>query len=256
LCSSARSRPELKLDDRVALITGGKRIGAVVAETLADRGMDVALCFNRSREEADAAANTIRSLGRRAVTIQADLRHASGCQAVVDRAVTELGRLDVLLNMASVYSQVPLENTDEAIWNSVVDVDLRAAFLCARAAIPHMRRGGAGRIVNFSDWVAASGRPRYTGYVPYYVAKRGVIGLTEALALELASDSILVNAIAPGPIVAPPGTTAEEYAAVEKATPLGKWGGAEEIARAVVFLLETDFTTGEVIRIDGGRHVR
>jgi NAD(P)-dependent dehydrogenase (short-subunit alcohol dehydrogenase family) len=218
--------------------------------------MDIALCFNRSRDEADAAARTVTKLGRRAITIQADLRHASGCQAVVDRTTSELGRLDVLLNMASVYSQVPLADTDEAIWNAVIDIDLRAAFLCARAAVSHMRRAGRGRIVNFSDWIAASGRPRYTGYLPYFVAKRGVIGLTEALALELASDQILVNAIAPGPIRAPAGTSAEEYEAVEKATPLGKWGGGEEIARAVIFLIETDFTTGEVIRVDGGRHVR
>jgi NAD(P)-dependent dehydrogenase (short-subunit alcohol dehydrogenase family) len=218
--------------------------------------MDIALCFNRSRDEADAAARTVTKLGCRAITIQADLRHASGCQAVVDRTTSELGRLDVLLNMASVYSQVPLADTDEAIWNAVIDIDLRAAFLCARAAVSHMRRAGRGRIVNFSDWIAASGRPRYTGYLPYFVAKRGVIGLTEALALELASDQILVNAIAPGPILAPAGTSAEEYEAVEKATPLGKWGGGEEIARAVIFLIETDFTTGEVIRVDGGRHVR
>jgi len=240
----------------VALVTGGKRIGATVAETLARRGMDVAICFNRSREEAEAAAAAVRAAGRRALTVQVDLRQGSSCQVAVDRAAGEFGRLDALLNMASVYSQIPLADTDEQIWNAVVDVDLRAAFLCARAAIPHMRRAGGGRIVNFSDWIAASGRPRYTGYVPYYVAKRGVIGLTEALALELAPDRILVNAIAPGPILAPPGTTAEEYEAVEKATPLGKWGGGEEIARAVIFLLETDFTTGEVIRVDGGRHVR
>jgi NAD(P)-dependent dehydrogenase (short-subunit alcohol dehydrogenase family) len=88
------------------------------------------------------------------------------------------------------------------------------------------------------------------------VAKRGVIGLTEALALELAADRIIVNAVAPGPILAPPGTSDEEYGAVEKATPLGKWGGGEEIARAVVFLLETGFATGETLRVDGGRHLR
>jgi NAD(P)-dependent dehydrogenase (short-subunit alcohol dehydrogenase family) len=104
--------------------------------------------------------------------------------------------------------------------------------------------------------VAASGRPRYTGFLPYYVAKRGVIGLTEALALELAGDRILVNAIAPGPIVAPEGTSAEESAAVEKATPLGRWGGEAEIAKAVLFLIVSDFVTGETIRVDGGRHIR
>jgi len=116
--------------------------------------------------------------------------------------------------------------------------------------------GNGGRIINFADWVAQSGRPRYLGYLPYYVAKAGVIALTEALALELASDQILVNAIAPGPIVAPPGTSDEESAEVVKATPLGRWGGEDEIAKAVLFLVHSDFVTGETIRVDGGRHVR
>jgi NAD(P)-dependent dehydrogenase (short-subunit alcohol dehydrogenase family) len=150
---------------------------------------------------------------------------------------------------------VPFDGLYAAAWDSVVNVDLRASFLCARAALTHLRTA-QGRIVNFSDWVAASGRPRYPGFVPYYVAKRGIIGLTEALALELAPDRILVNAIAPGPIVAPPGTTSEEYAAVERTTPLGRWGGEAEIVKAVAFLLESDFVTGETLRVDGGRHVR
>jgi NAD(P)-dependent dehydrogenase (short-subunit alcohol dehydrogenase family) len=119
-----------------------------------------------------------------------------------------------------------------------------------------MRDAGGGRIVNFSDWIAASGRPRYTGYVPYYTAKAAVIGLTQILALELAGDQILVNAVAPGPILAPPGTSDEELRAVEQATPLGRWGGSGAIARSVQFLVETDFVTGEVIRVDGGRHVK
>jgi NAD(P)-dependent dehydrogenase (short-subunit alcohol dehydrogenase family) len=164
--------------------------------------------------------------------------------------------LDVLINMASVYTSVPFDDLDEQSWHMAMDVDLRAAFLCARAAVPHMRRGGGGRIVNFSDWVAASGRPRYPGYLPYYVAKAGAIALTEALALELASDNILVNAVAPGPILAPPGISEEEERAVEAATPLGRWGGPGAIVRAVLFLLETDFVTGETIRVDGGRHIK
>jgi NAD(P)-dependent dehydrogenase (short-subunit alcohol dehydrogenase family) len=174
----------------------------------------------------------------------------------VNGAAAEFGRLDVLINMASVYSAVPFDQLDERAWHSVVDVDLRAAFLCACAAVPHMRRAGGGRIISFADWVAASGRPRYPGYLPYYVAKAGAIALTEALALEVAADGILVNAIAPGPILAPPGTTDEELKAVEDATPVGRWGGPEAIVRTVMFLVETGFVTGETIRVDGGRHVK
>ncbi|MEO6213387.1 MAG: SDR family NAD(P)-dependent oxidoreductase [Vicinamibacterales bacterium] len=239
-----------------ALITGGKRIGASVAEDLASRGMDVALVFNRSADHAERTAERIRSHGRRAFTIRADLAEAAECTRAVADAAAHLGRLDVLINMASVYRPLPLDQTDADLWDATVNVDLRASFLCAQAAIPHMRRAGGGRIVNVADWVAASGRPRYPGFLPYFVAKRGVIGLTEALALEVAEDGILVNAIAPGPIVAPEGTTPEEVRKVETATPLGRWGGAAEIAKAVAFLLESDFVTGETIRVDGGRHLR
>jgi NAD(P)-dependent dehydrogenase (short-subunit alcohol dehydrogenase family) len=241
---------------RAALITGAKRIGGTVARELARRGMNVAISYNRSRDEAEAAAADIRAAGRRAYVATANLSQPDECRAIVEATADAFGRLDVLVNMASVYAAVPFDETDAAVWNTVVDVDLRAAFLCARAAVPHMRRNGGGRIVNFSDWVAASGRPRYPGYLPYYVAKAGVIALTEVLALELATDQILVNAVAPGPILAPPGTTPDEMKAVEAATPLGRWGGEDAITRAVLFLIETDFVTGETIRVDGGRHVR
>jgi len=242
--------------DRAALITGGKRIGAAVAKAFAEAGMDVALSYHTSRAEAEAAADDVRAAGRRAHIAAANLANPDDCRALVEGAAAAFGRLDVLVNMASVYGVVPFDDTDEHAWNRVLDVDLRAAFLCARAAVPHMRRAGGGRIINFSDWIAASGRPRYAGFLPYYVAKAGAIALTEALALELAADQILVNAVAPGPIVAPPGTTDEELRAVEAATPLGRWGGAEPIVRAVMFLIETDFVTGETIRVDGGRHVK
>lgn len=246
----------MEMRDRAVLITGGRRIGAAVAADLAARGFDVALSFNRSRAEADQASAAIRATGRHAFPIQADLSDGAACVRLVDEAARLLGRLDVLINMASVYRSVPLADTDEALWDAVVNVDLRASFLCARAAAPHLRAAGGGRIINFSDWTAVSGRPRYTGFVPYYVAKRGIIGLTEALALELAPDGILVNAVAPGPILAPPDTSPDEHAAVEASTPLGRWGGAGEIVKTVVFLIESDFVTGESIRVDGGRHVR
>lgn len=246
----------MNLQGTVALITGAKRIGAVVAETLAARGVSVGLSYLRSETEARAAAAAVEATGAHAAVFQADLSRPEACKSLVDSTVATLGRLDVLIHMASVYVHRPLSGVTLDDWDNVVEVDLRAMFLCSLAAVPHMRRNGGGRIIGFSDWVAASARPRYTGYVPYYVSKAGVKALCEALALELAPDNILVNAIAPGPIVAPPGTTVDEYVAVERSTPLGRWGGEAEIAKAVLALLDSDFITGETLRVDGGRHIR
>ena len=242
--------------NKVALITGGKRIGLVVAEELAKRGVDIALSYSRSRPEAEDAAARVRAAGRRAAVVQADLQVPEACSALVAEVARMMGRLDILINMASVYVERPFEQVRAADWNAGLDVDLRGAFFCAQAAVSHMREQGGGRIVNLTDWIAKSGRPRYQGFVPYYVAKAGVIALTEALALELAADNILVNAIAGGPILPPVSSTDEEIRAVEQATPLGRWGGEIEIAKAVLALLDSDFITGETIRVDGGRHVK
>lgn len=243
------------LSGRAALVTGGRRIGAAVATALARAGADVALCYRSSRDEAEATATAVRGLGRNAAIIQADLAVPEDCRRVVRESVEVLGRLDVLFHLASVYQRVPYDELTDGDWERVLAVDVRAAHLCAQAAVPHLRAGGRGRIVTFADWIAASGRPRYTGYLPYYVSKAAVVALTEVLALELAPD-ILVNAIAPGPVLAPPETSAEELSAVERATPLGRWGGEEEIVKAALFLVETEFVTGETIRVDGGRHLR
>jgi len=246
----------MELSGRVALVTGGKRIGAVVATELARAGADVALVYRHSRAEAEETAAVARALGRRALVLQGDLRDPDACERVVDGTVDALGRLDVLVNMASVYRAKAFDDVTVNDWDEQFELDLRAAWLCARAVAPHMRRLRGGRIINFADWTARSGRPRYTGYLPYYVAKAAVVALTEGLALELASDQILVNAIAPGPIVAPEGVSDEEFAAVERATPLGRWGGETEIAKAVLALVDSDFMTGETIRVDGGRHLK
>ena len=246
----------MELNGRVALITGGKRIGSVVATELARGGADIALVYRQSRTEAEETAAAVRGLGRRALLLQGDLQDPEACERIVDGTVDAFGRLDVLVNMASVYRSKSIDELTVADWDASLDIDLRSAWLCARAAAPHMRRLRGGRIINFSDWTARSGRPRYIGYLPYYVAKAGVVALTEALALELASDQILVNAIAPGPIVAPEGVSDEEFAAVERVTPLGRWGGEAEIAKAVLALVDTDFVTGETIRVDGGRHLK
>ena len=194
----------MDLHGRAAIITGGARMGEAIATALAGLGVDVALAYRSSSAAADRAATAVRALGRRAHTVRADLADPSACRAAVDEAASTFGRLDLVINMASVYRALPFDALDTDAWDRQLASDLRSAYLVALAAVPHLRAAGGGRIVNFSDWVAASGRPRYEGFVPYYVAKAGVKALTEALALELAADQILVNAVAPGPIVAPP----------------------------------------------------
>jgi NAD(P)-dependent dehydrogenase (short-subunit alcohol dehydrogenase family) len=222
---------------------------------LARHGVDVALSYNRSRGEAEQTVTRLKAAGRRAITIQADLSRGSECTRLVEQAAGEFGRLDILINMASIYEGKPFSELNEQDWDRYLAVELKAAFLCSRAALPHLR-ATEGRIINFSDWLPVSGRPRYPGFLLYYVGKAGVKALTEAMALELAPDRILVNAIAPGPILAPPETTPEQHKGVADATPLGRWGGELEIAKAVLTLLDSDFITGETIRVDGGRHLK
>jgi NAD(P)-dependent dehydrogenase (short-subunit alcohol dehydrogenase family) len=243
------------LTGKAALVTGTRRIGADVALHLARRGADVALVYRESRDEAERAAEAVRAEGRRGLALQADLREAAACRDLVTRAVDGLGRLDVLVALASVYDRVPFDALTEATWDDGLAVDLSASFFCAQAAVPHMRAQGGGRIILFGDWLASSGRPRYTGYLPYYVAKAGVTALGEALALELASDRILVNTIAPGPMLPAAGSTDEANRAILAATPLARWGGGESIAQVVLALIAHDFITGEQIRVDGGRHL-
>jgi 3-oxoacyl-[acyl-carrier protein] reductase len=245
----------MDLIDRVVLITGGKRIGRVVAQRLAERGADLVLSYRGSKAEAEATVADVRARGRQAAAVVADVSKAADCAALVSAAVKEFGRLDALVNMASVYGSTPFDTLTEADFDRDLAVNLKSAFLCAQAAIPVMRRTGGGRIVNFADWLARSGRPAYHGFTSYYVAKAGIIALTESLALELARDQILVNAIAPGPILAPPDMDPAEVAAVASVTPVGRWGGEIEIAKAVTALIETDFITGETLRVDGGRHL-
>ena len=176
------------------------------------------------------------------------------------------------MNLASVYEKLPItpalslkgrgENSKshlnvthlERVWDRSFAVHLKGAYQLALASAALMQKNKWGRIIMVSDWTAASGRPRYQGYLPYYTAKGGVLALTQSLALELSPD-ILVNAVAPGPIIPFSGISRKEAVEVVKNTPLRRWGGAEEIAKAVCFFADTEFVTGECLRVDGGRHL-
>ncbi|MBP9699292.1 MAG: SDR family oxidoreductase [Elusimicrobia bacterium] len=249
----------MDLTGKVALITGGARIGREVALALARSGCSVAVVYRSSRSAALETAKQAVALGVDALALPADVSQRAFARSVVSRVIRRWGRLDVLINMASHYEKTPLNTLasparrDQAFEKNIA-IDLRSAYALSLESAPLMKKSGGGRIVNFVDWVVASGRPRYRGYIPYYTAKAGLKGLTETLALELAPH-ILVNAIAPGPILAPTGLSSAVNREVLANTPLGRWGGPEEIAKTVLFLVQSDFVTGETVRVDGGRHL-
>jgi len=247
----------MNIRDKVALLVGARRMGLAVAAALAAKGADVALTYRSSPDASEAAAEAVRALGRKALVVRCDVTdEVPVIESAFQHVVDTLGRLDVLVMMASRYEVVPFDALTTEAMERQIGVDMRGTFVCMKAAVPHMRAARGGRMITFSDWTAASGRPRYAGYAGYYVAKAGVKALTEAFALELAADNILVNSIAPGPILAPDELSMAQRQTVEAATPLGRWGGADEIAKTVLALIDSDFITGETIRVDGGRHAR
>ncbi len=230
-------------------------MGAAIGRLLTGRGHDVVFSAHTSRAELDAVVRDLAAAGHDARVITADLRDPTECRRLVDDAHAWRGRLDLLVCLASIYQRVPFDELTPQTWRDHLAVDLDASFHCAHAAASRMAAAGRGHVILSADWVAASGRPRYKGYVPYYVAKAGVVALAEGLALELAASGVRVNAIAPGPILPAAGTTGVDQDAVLAATPLGRWGTPDALADAVGALLDASFVTGETLRVDGGRHL-
>ena len=242
----------MNLNGKIAWVTGGaKRLGRAIALDLARRGADIALHYNTSREEAETAGAEIEALGRRCVLVQGDLAKVAEIERIVAEIEAAFGRLDILINSASTFPRTPLETIDEAAWDAALNVNLKGPAFCALRAAALMRRtAGGGKIINMAD--SAALRP-YRNFLPYMVAKGGIVTLTQGLALELA-PAISVNAIAPGLVLPPPETTEAQLAHMLRNIPLGRPGGPEDIVAAVAFLVEgTDYVTGQVIVVDGGR---
>ncbi len=235
----------------VVLVTGAaRRIGAAIASRLHADGAAVVLHCHRSREAAEALAAELdaRAPGRTCV-VQADLVDAAGLPALVDAAVARFGRLDALVNNAAAFAPTAFEATDAEAFDALMATNARAPFLLAQAAAPHLR-AARGAIVNIGDLYAE--RPR-ADLVAYAASKAALLGLTRGLALALAPE-VRVNAVSPGAILWPEdGADALQQARILEATPLARLGRADEIADAVAWLLRGGFTTGEVLRLDGGR---
>ena len=164
----------MEVAGKIALITGGARIGQAVAEALARRGCGLALTYRSSRAAAEAAAAAAREAGVRTAVLHADVTDEAQVTAAVRDAERELGRLDILVNLAATYERTPLAGAGARAFSDAMDANARSAWLFAIHAAPAMRRAGSGRIVNVSDWLPVSGRPFYAGYTPYYVSKAAV----------------------------------------------------------------------------------
>jgi pteridine reductase len=242
----------MNLQGKVALVTGGAiRVGKAISLELAAAGADIVVNYNSSAGPAEETVAEIQALGRRAIAQQADVSQGDQVQRLIDRAVSELGRLDVLVNSASVWRRTPWAELDEAEWDRQIAVDLKGPFLCARAAAQHLAAHGDGAIVNIVDLSAFTPFPNF---LPHSVAKAGLLNMTYSLAMELA-PAVRVNAIAPGPVLPPPDYTEQQLAASAKRTLLKRWGTPADVARAVRYLVEAEYVTGAVLPVDGGERL-
>lgn len=243
-----------RLGGRTALVTGGsRRIGKAIALALAGAGADVAITYRTRRREAEAVVELIRKTGHRAFAIRADLTRPTDCRRAVSTAARGLGRLDILVNNVGEWLVKTVEATHLDEWREVLDSNLTATYLCSRAAVPHMRKHGWGRIVN----LGAAGAYRAHGtarMASFYAAKAGIVAFSKSLAREVGQDGITVNVVSPGVIQDPELTRARARRRKDPDTAVGRPGTGEDVAAAVLFLVsdEAEFLTGDVLGVTGG----
>jgi pteridine reductase len=240
----------MDLRNKIALVTGGaRRIGRAIALDLAAHGTSIAVHYRTSQSEADALVAEITASGGKAQAFHANLEHVAEIEQMVANVLDAFGRIDILINSASIFAPIPLTEITERDWDANLDTNLKAPFFLSKFAATAMRQQGAGKIVNLGDW--AGTRP-HKDYLPYSVSKSGLIGLTKALAKELAPE-IQVNCIALGMVMPPEDYSQAEIERLVNRTLTKKMGTPEDIARAVIFFCETDFATGTILPLEGGR---
>jgi pteridine reductase len=240
----------MNLHNKVALITGGAhRVGKAIALELARAGMQIAFSYHSSAKEAQATEAELKALGVRAQAIEADTSDAEAAAGLARQAEQRFGGVDLLVNSAASFERTPFEELTLADWDRVQATNLRGPLALALALALGMRTRGAGVIVNIADLSAFLPAP---GYLAHGVAKAGLVALTYGLAVELA-PAVRVNAVVPGPVMPPSSYGEEERAAAANATLLKRWGSGDDVARAVRFLAEQEYITGEVLRVDAGQ---
>lgn len=242
----------IALAGRVALVTGaGRRVGRAIAMALGARGMRVLVHYNGSAEGAHETARRIRDAGGLATTMQADLSNLAAAERLIDRAVDAEGELFALVNSAAIMVRTPVGDTSPHVWEDMFALNVRAPYFLSQRAAPALR-SAHGAIVNIADLAAFETWP---AYVPHAMTKAAIVQMTRGLAHALAPE-IRVNAVAPGVVLLPDGWGEEDAERLRATTPLRRLGTPEDVAGAVVYLLEADYVTGEVLTVDGGRRIR
>jgi 3-oxoacyl-[acyl-carrier protein] reductase len=242
------------LKGRVAVVTGSARgIGRSIAERFALLGSDVIIADIRFESANETAKEIEQSTGCHTLAVEVNVAEFASAQALIDQALNKFGHIDILVNNAGITRDTLIMRMEESDWDSVLDVNLKGVFNCSKAVVRTMMKQRYGRIINVSS---VSGQAGQVGQTNYSASKAGVIGFTKALAREMASRQITVNAVAPGfiPTVLTNDLAAELKEAILKATPLGRMGKPEEVASAVAFLAseEAAYITGQVLAVDGG----
>lgn len=233
----------------VALVTGGAhRVGKAITLDLARAGADVVILYNRSADEASLTAQEAQALGVKAQTVQCDISDLQAVRNMAQDVCARFGRLCVLVNSADWFTQHPFPTASYDDWHRTIDVGVHGTFYVSNELAPLLLEQPEAAIVNIVDLSAWYPWPNFTAHA---VAKSALIALTRQLALELA-PSVRVNAVAPGPVLPPPHYTEQRLRLSSDRTLLKRWGKAEDVAHAVRFLIESNYTTGEVVRVDGG----
>lgn len=236
------------LTGRVALVTGASRgIGAAIALLLAEAGADIALNYRERSAEAEQVAAAVQALGRRAIAVAADVSDNAAVTPMVSTVAAQLGPVDILVNNAGIALIRGIDDLTEADFDQTIAVNLKSAFLCIQAVLPHMRAQGWGRIVNIS-----SGAARGAGGVGlhYNASKAGMEGLTRGYAARLVKQGITVNAVAPSLIETD--MVKSGLASSPSRIPLGRFGTSEEVAQVVLMLVGNAYTTGQTLPLSGG----
>ncbi len=249
-----------RLDEKVALVTGGSRgLGRVIAHALASAGADVALSARQAESALRAAEVIAKTENRKALGLAVDVTSRASVEAMVAQVMDSFGRIDILVNNAGVNIRGPIEELSEDDWDTVVDTNLKGPWLCCRAVGPIMKKQKWGRVINVSSMLGEISLP---GRSPYASSKGGLTLLTKTLALEWARDGINVNALCPGPFATEINTPLlndpAARAAMEANVPLARWGDPVELGPAAVFLASdaSSFMTGATLFIDGGYTAR